>query len=139
MRLVVQVKNGETLLKNPTEAHRSTRPMFNGYYNTVNSCVPFKTNKLWIEYTLEKDPMFYTLKVYQQCRISYSTVDIEKFEIGLLLNCDKHVLLKKLKRKTLHLKLYYQLINGILRHLILPPSLDRIYIYIIMYCSIFKN
>lgn len=109
----MQVKNGETLLKNPTEAHRSTRPMFHGYYNTVNSCVPFKTNKLWIEYTLEKDPMFYTLKVYQQCRISYSTVDIEKFEIGLLLNCDKHVLLKKLKRKTLHLKLYYQLINGI--------------------------
>lgn len=89
--------------------------MFNGYYNTVNSCVPFKTNKLWIEYTLEKDPMFYTctLKVYQQCRISYSTVDIEKLEIGLLINCDKHVLLKKLKRKTLHLKLYYQLINGI--------------------------
>lgn len=101
------------LLKNPTEAHRSTRPMFNGYYYTVNSRVPFKTNKLWIEYTLEKDPMFYTLKVYQQCRISYSTVDIEKLEIGLLLNCDKHVLSKKLKRKTLHLKLYYQLINGI--------------------------
>lgn len=101
MRLVVQVKNGETLLKNPTEAHRSTRPMFNGYYNTVNSCVPFKTNKLWIEYTLEKDPMFYTLKVYQQCRISYSTVDIEKFEIGLLLNCDKHVLLKKTEKENI--------------------------------------
>lgn len=113
MGLVVQIKNGEMLLKNPTEAHRSTRPMFNGYYYTVNSRVPFKTNKLWIEYTLEKDPLFYTLKVYQQCRISYITVDIEELEIGLLLNCDKHVLSKKLKRKTLHLKLYYQLINGI--------------------------
>lgn len=45
--------------------------------------------------------MFYTLKVYQQCRISYSTVDIEKFEIGLLLNCDKHVLLKKTEKENI--------------------------------------
>lgn len=121
------------LFKNPTEAHRSTRPMFNGYYNTVNSCVPFKTNKLWIEYTLKNNPMFYTLKVYQQCRISYSAVDIDKLEIGLLLNCDKHVLIKELKRKTLHLKLYYQLINGICAILfshLLQIAHTHTYIYI---------
>lgn len=84
-----------------------------------------KTNKLWIEYTLEKDPMFYTLKVYQQCRISYSTVDIEKLEIGLLLNCDKHVLLKKIEKENITSEIVLSINQWHLRHLILSLSLDR--------------
>lgn len=75
MRLVVQIKKmAKGWGQNPTGQH-----VLWSMNITVNYCVPFKTNKLWIEYTLEKkNPLFYSLKVYQQCHTSYSTVNIEK-------------------------------------------------------------